>query len=107
MKFKIGQPVWAVGHCSGKWYPSVIVGLSKSQCSRCACGGESYGEHYEVSLENGSRPNNPKWPYYTPPANRVHPRDPGQFEHAEEGFQLRITKRTAHETEVATEQKNG
>jgi len=94
MKFKIGQPVWLIPHCSGTlWKPSVVIGVysewDRTRC--CVCNSIIlHGTIYQIE-GNGTPPGG--YQHWAAAESFLRPRDPDQFEPAEEGFELKIKER--------------
>jgi hypothetical protein len=90
MKFKIGDPVWSVGHCTKKWNAAVIVGFYGTELKCSICGSErTESVVYAVDNCDGS-PGPGDWPHWASGESRTFPRDPDQFKAAEEDFVLRL-----------------
>jgi len=89
MKFKIGQPVWAIGHCSRAWIPSIVTGIGEyelSQCWNCRTVIRA-NPVYSIERTDGERPPNSA-PCFVAPGCLLRPRDPDQHTPASLDFEL-------------------
>jgi hypothetical protein len=85
-KFSVGQPVWTIGHCSGKWYPATVISAPRLVQSTClGCRTHEVGLQYQVEMESGELAPAGRW---SSPEGLLRPRDPAQFKAADEDFVL-------------------